>query len=311
MVQEMVTGSVAVFTNPSGQTFERHERDSLGWALMDAARARVINGLLLAIIFPVRMSVLEAHRTAQGVSPDVIETTIAQPSNPISHHWGRVWFLDRFIRRLGGCPSSVERSVALVALVHEPGIFHSSRHRYRFLNVLALSSPCIGWVASLGLVFYGMSLTYLAIQSGMNLPSQKALFRSIIHPAGHWSSLLVFHRWYGSPRNLGRRLYPITGTRHWWDRIPRYRLEERRSRRIGDVCFLLRPPSFLMKTSNDWEPCNDAEHIVTSPTDTPIVGSGERSQMYPHGRAQRYLRSNQPPDTHDHRLILPVLRGVY
>jgi hypothetical protein len=52
MIQEMVTGSVAVFTNPSVQTFEWHERDSLGWALMYAARARVINGLLLALSSP-------------------------------------------------------------------------------------------------------------------------------------------------------------------------------------------------------------------------------------------------------------------
>jgi len=178
MIQEMVTSSVAVFTNPSGQTFERHERDRLGWALMDAARARVINGLLLAIISLLRMSVLEAHRTTQGVSPDVIGTTIAQPSHPIVSIiggvcgpligsfvvWGVLDLLGRAFGGTGRCAWDISRFSSPLSVSHG----------------IVSSIPRIGWVASLGLVCYGMCLTYLAIPSGMNLPSQQALVLSII-----------------------------------------------------------------------------------------------------------------------------------
>jgi Yip1 domain len=36
--------------------------------------------------------------------------------------------------------------------------------------------PFVGGIAAFALSLYGLYLTYLAIQSGMNLPSQKALY---------------------------------------------------------------------------------------------------------------------------------------
>lgn len=40
--------------------------------------------------------------------------------------------------------------------------------------------PFVGGIISLALTLYGVYLVYLAIQSGMNLPAQKALYIAII-----------------------------------------------------------------------------------------------------------------------------------
>jgi large-conductance mechanosensitive channel len=158
MIQEMVNGSIAVLTNPSVQTFERHERDNLGWALIYAAIASVINGILL-----------------------LIETTITQQSNPIFTilggvfgtiigslvGWGFIYLLGR---AFGGTGSFGELAWGI-------SLFSSPLSVAQFIVSYI---PFVGWILSLALVIYGIYLNYLAIQSGMNLPSQKALYISII-----------------------------------------------------------------------------------------------------------------------------------
>ncbi len=158
MIQEMINGSVAVLTNPSVQTFERHERDNLGWALIYAAIASVINGILL-----------------------LIETTITQQSNPIFTILGGVFgtiigslviwgFIYLLGRAFGGTGSFGELAWGI-------SLFSSPLSVAQFI---VSSIPLVGWILSLALVIYGIYLNYLAIQSGMNLPSQKALYISII-----------------------------------------------------------------------------------------------------------------------------------
>jgi hypothetical protein len=158
MIQEMVNGSIAVLTNPSVQTFERHERDNLGWALIYAAIASVINGILL-----------------------LIGTTITQQSNPIFTilggvfgtiigslvDWGFIYLLGR---AFGGTGSFGELAWGI-------SLFSSPLSVAQFIVSYI---PFVGWILSLALVIYGIYLNYLAIQSGMNLPSQKALYISII-----------------------------------------------------------------------------------------------------------------------------------
>jgi large-conductance mechanosensitive channel len=160
MIQEMINGSVAVLTNPSVQTFERHERDNLGWALIYAAIASVINGILL-----------------------LIETTITQQSNPIFTilggvfgtiigslvGWGFIYLLGR---AFGGTGSFGELAWGI-------SLFSSPLSVAQFIVSYI---PFVDWILSLALVIYGIYLNYLAIQSGMNLPSQQALFISIILP---------------------------------------------------------------------------------------------------------------------------------
>ncbi|WP_028459834.1 Yip1 family protein [Chloroflexus sp. Y-396-1] len=181
MIQEMINGSVAVLTNPSVQTFERHERDNLGWALIYAAIASVINGIISAITSPFQIGELRAQLEAQGLPPDVIETTIAQQSNPIFTVFGGIFgtiisslviwgFIYLLGRAFGGTGSFGELAWGI-------SLFSSPLSVAQFI---VSSIPLVGWILSLALVIYGIYLNYLAIQSGMNLPSQKALYISII-----------------------------------------------------------------------------------------------------------------------------------
>lgn len=82
MIQEMVNGSIAVLTQPSVQTFERHERDNLMWALIYAVIASVINGVINAITIPFRTSNIRAELEQEGVSGTILDVITAQSSNP-------------------------------------------------------------------------------------------------------------------------------------------------------------------------------------------------------------------------------------
>lgn len=177
MIQEMVNGSIAVLTRPSVQSFERHERDNLVWALIYAVIASVINGILAAITAPLRVGELRAQLETQGVPPDAI----AQQGNPIIAIftgifgtiigsliiWGFIYLLGR---AFGGTGSFGELAWN-ISLFSSPLAVAQS-----IVSVI----PLVGNILLLGLSVYGVYLTYLAIQSGMNLPSQKALYIAII-----------------------------------------------------------------------------------------------------------------------------------
>lgn len=181
MIQEMVNGSIAVLTRPSVQSFERHERDNLVWALIYAVIASVINGILAAITAPLRVGELRAQLETQGVPPDAIEAAIAQQGNPIIAIftgifgtiigsliiWGFIYLLGR---AFGGTGSFGELAWN-ISLFSSPLAVAQS-----IVSVI----PLVGNILLLGLSVYGVYLTYLAIQSGMNLPSQKALYIAII-----------------------------------------------------------------------------------------------------------------------------------
>jgi hypothetical protein len=181
VIQEMVNGSIAVLTRPSVQSFEQHERDNLVWALIYAVIASVINGILAAITAPLRVGELRAQLETQGVPPDAIEAAIAQQGNPIIAIfagifgtiigsliiWGFIYLLGR---AFGGTGSFGELAWGL-SLFSSPLAVAQS-----IVSVI----PLVGDILLLGLSIYGVYLTYLAIQSGMNLPSQKALYIAII-----------------------------------------------------------------------------------------------------------------------------------
>ncbi|MGQ9611825.1 Yip1 family protein [Chloroflexus sp.] len=181
MIQEMVQGSIAVLTRPSVQSFEQHERDNLVWALIYAVIASVINGILAAITAPLRVGELRAQLETQGVPPDAIEAAIAQQGNPIIAIfagifgtiigsliiWGLIYLLGR---AFGGTGSFGELAWG-ISLFSSPLAVAQS-----IISVI----PLVGDFLSFGLSIYGVYLTYLAIQSGMNLPSQKALYIAII-----------------------------------------------------------------------------------------------------------------------------------
>ncbi len=158
MVQEMVNGSIAVLTNPSVQTFERHERDNLGWALIYAAIASVISGILLLIGTTITQQSNPIFTILGGVFGTIIGSLVG---------WGFIYLLGR---AFGGTGSFGELAWG-ISLFSSP---------LSVAQLIVSYIPFVGWILSLALVIYGIYLNYLAIQSGMNLPSQKALYISII-----------------------------------------------------------------------------------------------------------------------------------
>ncbi|MDW8403230.1 Yip1 family protein [Chloroflexus sp.] len=181
MIQEMVNGSIAVLTKPSAQTFEQHERDNLVWALIYAVIASVINGILSVITWPLEAGSVRAQLEAQGLPPDVIETTLAQQGNIIGLVLGGifgtiigslvVWGLIYLLGRAFGGTGSFGELAWGISLFSSP---------LAVAQTIANAIPSIGGLISLALTLYGVYLTYLAIQSGMNLPSKKALYIAII-----------------------------------------------------------------------------------------------------------------------------------
>jgi len=181
VIQEMVNGSIAVLTQPSVQTFERHERDNLVWALIYAVIASIINGIINVLTIPLQMNEMRASLEQLGFDSATIEQTIAQQTNPISQIFGGVFgtiigslvvwgFIYLLGRAFGGTGSFGELAWGL-------SLFSSPLSVGQFIvNVI----PFVGPIIALGLALYGVYLTYLAIQSGMNLPANKALYIAII-----------------------------------------------------------------------------------------------------------------------------------
>lgn len=181
MIQEMINGSIAVLTKPSAQTFEQHERDNLVWALIYAVIASVINGILTAITWPLREGQVRAQLEAQNVPPDLIETTLAQQGNIINLVFGGIfstiigsliiWGLIYLLGRAFGGTGSFGELAWGISLFSSP---------LSVAQTIVGAIPFLGGIISLALTLYGVYLTYLAIQSGMNLPAQKALYIAII-----------------------------------------------------------------------------------------------------------------------------------
>ncbi len=179
MFQEMINGSVAVLTKPSVSTFEEHEKNNLSWALIYAVIAGVINAVINAITAPLRVGQLRAQFEAAGMAGEQLEAALAAQSGGgliggiigaligtiigSLIGWGIVYLLGR---AFGGTGAFGELAWGL-------SLFSSP---IAVVSTILAVIPIVGGFAAFALSLYGLYLTYLAIQSGMNLPSQKALF---------------------------------------------------------------------------------------------------------------------------------------
>lgn len=181
MFQEMINGSIAVFTKPSVSTFEEHEKNNLTWALIYSVIAGVINAVLAAIraaLFPaaaVDLSGLppelaEGLQAGAAAGPSILGAVfggIVFTIIGLLISWGITYGLGR---AFGGTGQFGE-------LAYDLSLFNApSTVIYSILNFI----PFLGGIAGLALFFYNLYLTYLGIQSGMNLPSNKALYVILI-----------------------------------------------------------------------------------------------------------------------------------
>jgi hypothetical protein len=181
MFQQMINGTVAVVTKPSVSTFEEHEQDNLSWALIYYAIAAVLNAIINVATFPLQQAAFQEQLEqleAQGLPIDGVAMT--PPSLVGAIGSGLIGtFISLFIyigivyllgRAFGGTGSFGE-------LAYDFALFGAP------LSVVALLLnyvPFIGWIAGLALFIYNIYLTYLAIQAGMNLPGNKALYVMLI-----------------------------------------------------------------------------------------------------------------------------------
>ncbi|MBX0326353.1 YIP1 family protein [Oscillochloris sp. ZM17-4] len=162
MFQEMINGSIAVLSKPSVSTFEEHEKDNLTWALIYSVIAGLINAVLAAIGSSISgTGVGMGTAISSGIFGTIIGLLIS---------WGITFGLGR---AFGGTGKFGELAWNF-SLFSAPLTIVSS--------VLGLI-PILGGIAALVLVIYNFYLSYLAIQAGMNLPSQKALYVILIEVA--------------------------------------------------------------------------------------------------------------------------------
>jgi hypothetical protein len=178
MFQEMINGSIAVLTKPSVSTFEEHERDNLGWALIYSVIAGVINAILAGIgaaLFPAALPQgLEGLEGFEGAAATGAPSIIGAVFGAIIFTiiglliaWGITFALGR---AFGGTGTFGE-------LAYDMALFSAPT---TVIGSIFGLIPILGGIAGLILFFYNLYLTYLAIQAGMNLPSNKALYVILI-----------------------------------------------------------------------------------------------------------------------------------
>jgi hypothetical protein len=173
MFQQMINGSIAVLTRPSASTFEEHEQNNLGWALIYSLIAGVINAIINwvgSLVFPQQVDMPGMEPGMAAAQPglfgliigSLIGTTIG-----LLIYWGIVYGLGRAFSGTG----------AFGELAYGFALFSAP---LTVLGTLVGIIPVVGGFISLAVAIYSLYLTYLAIQSGMNLPANKALYVALI-----------------------------------------------------------------------------------------------------------------------------------
>jgi hypothetical protein len=153
--QTMFNSSRAVITSPSVSTFEEHEKNDLQAATIYIVIAAAINGILTALSLAI--SGAPGGSFFGALIGAIIGTVIV-----FYIYMAIVYFLGK---AFGGTGNFGELAYD-IALFSAPLSVVGS-----LLNII----PFIGWIAALALGFYEIYLTYLGIQSGLNLPKDKAL----------------------------------------------------------------------------------------------------------------------------------------
>lgn len=185
MFQEMINGSVAVFTKPSVSTFEEHEKNNLTWALIYSVIAGVINAILSTLrlsLFPAAIPADMPPEFAAAAQPSILGAIAGGIFGTIIGLlmiWGLTFLLGR---AFGGTGQFGE-------LAYDLSLFGAP---LTVIGSLLAFIPILGGIAAFALSVYNLYLTYLAIQSGMNLPSQKALYVILIEFAIGVAIVLCF-----------------------------------------------------------------------------------------------------------------------
>jgi hypothetical protein len=158
--QTMLNGSMAVIRQPSVSTFEEHEKNDLQAATIYIAIAAAINGVLAALS--------AAIQRTPGVS--LIGALIGGVLVSLIGFYIYMGFVYLLGRAFGGTGNFGELTYD-ISLFSAPLSVVGS-----LLNLI----PFLGPIAAFVLGLYEIYLTYLGIQSGLNLPKNKAILVMVI-----------------------------------------------------------------------------------------------------------------------------------
>jgi hypothetical protein len=184
----MLNSSMAVLRRPAVATFEEFEKNNLQWATIYVAIAAVVSAILGAIAFAIQRPFIEQQlRDAETQLGGQVDLTGAFASRSIvgAIFSGLLGTLIGFFIFLG-IVYLIGRAFGGTGRFGELGFDMSL-----FWAPLMVIRALIGVVAigpltfltgliSLVIAIYNLYLTYLAIQSGMNLPKNKALYVILI-----------------------------------------------------------------------------------------------------------------------------------
>lgn len=193
MFQQMFNASLAVLRRPSVSTFEEHEKDDLGSATIYVVVGALIAAVLGAIAFTIQRPYLEQQaRDLQqqlgsqfGGQMPAFDTLLA-PRSLVGSVIGQIgWALVGFFiflglvyligRAFGGTGTFGQ-------LAYDMALFWAPLAVLRAaISVIAIGPLAfLTGLVSLAVGLYSLYLTYLGIQSGMNLPPNKALIIMLI-----------------------------------------------------------------------------------------------------------------------------------
>jgi len=155
--QTMFNSSMAVLQHPSVATFEAHEKNDLQSATIYVA----IGGLIAGVFGAIRASIQHTG-VGSGIISGILGAIIG-----FYIYLGLVYLLGR---AFGGTGQFGE-------LGYDISLF--SAPLTAVISLLAIV-PVLGGIAALLIFLYEIYLTYLGIQSGMNLPKDKAIYVMVI-----------------------------------------------------------------------------------------------------------------------------------
>lgn len=204
MLSTMLRGSWAIVSRPAVANFEEHERNALGWALLYVTLGATITAALgwlahllqapflerqYAVLFA-ELAKIEAA-TGQDLAFEQLFTP-ASPGIPILSnvlltligfltYLGIVYVLGR---ALGGTGRLGELAYDLALFWVPVSVVSAVVNAFSIGFFSCLTAPVAIFVT-----LYGLYLTYLSVQSGMNLPARKALTLVLI-PALLWLATL-------------------------------------------------------------------------------------------------------------------------
>ena len=186
--QSMLNASMAVLRRPAVGTFEEYEKNNLQWATIYVAIAAVVSAILGAIAFAIQRPFIEQQlRDAETQLGGQLDLTGALANRSLvgAIFSGLLGTLIGFFiflgivyligRAFGGTGNFGE-------LAFDMSLFWAPLMVVRSLISIIAIGPLalLTGLVSLAIGIYNLYLTYLAIQSGMNLPKNKALYVILI-----------------------------------------------------------------------------------------------------------------------------------